>query len=270
MSSTGRGADYRPLGAYQTAIKDCRGLVRLLAPILATPQIVMEPSVGDGNFLTAIMEHERLSGVQHRLCAVDLDGDAPGLRLAHERGGVAIVGDFLTFTPSVRPTLIVANPPFAVPGAKSTCPKCLGRKVCDGRDGPKPCDKCGSARKGPTGIYQAPPVPCAERHVRRMLDLVAPGGTVAVVLRLAFSETEDRIPFWRQHGTGKGLVSTHGLARRLSFMGGPTDSSAYGFFCWRRGYAGRAEFLPGFDHLDPSSPVPTYPAPSRLPPELFR
>ena len=83
--------------------------------------------------------------------------------------------------------------------------------------------------------------------MRRALSLVAPNGHVVFVLRMAFLESEDRIPFWREHGSGRGLRKVFALARRLSFTGGSTDATSYGFFWWQRGYTGPAEIEP-VDH----------------------
>ncbi len=245
MSATGRGAEYRDNGSYQTAIDDCRGLIRLLAPILATPQTILEPSVGDGNFLTALIEHSDRTGVRHTLGAIDIDPAAKGLGIARAQGGFAMVDDFLRLTPIRRPTLIVMNPPFAVPQPATVCPRCVGARTVIRARQADVCPRC----KG-EGTIRGAPIPMAERHIRRALEVVAPRGHVCAVLRLAFFETEDRIPFWREWGPGHGARTVYALARRLSFMGGPTDSSAYGFFCFEKGYAGPMTIQP-LDHLAP-------------------
>lgn len=91
-------------------------------------------------------------------------------------------------------------------------------------------------RLGP-GIYDGydaivgnPPFSLAESHVKHALNLLAHGGTLAFLLRLAFLETEKRIPFWREHPASE----IHVLAERPSFTGGRTDSTAYGFFVWKK------------------------------------
>ena len=266
MSATGRGApgDYHALGAYQTDVEDCHGLARLL-PFLDRPQVILEPHVGEGNWIRAIETEEARRGVRHQVGAMDLDGRAPGLMLARARGGFALTGDFLTTTPAIRPTAILGNPPFAIPQAPVVCPRCGGRKVLTPSIRPrsrvadamalqsgdlrvasarKPCTKCGSAKRKPTGTYQPPPIPCAEKHIRRALSMVpANGGHVAFVLRMAILESEDRIPFWKEWGPGHGLRTVYALARRLSFTGGSTDATSYGFFHWERGYTGPAEIV---------------------------
>lgn len=79
-----------------------------------------------------------------------------------------------------------------------------------------------------------PPFAHAEEHVRAALDVVMPGGRVAFLLRLAFLEGQKRAAFWRVFGP----ESVHVLVKRPSFTGGGTDSAAYGFFIWRRGFLG--------------------------------
>lgn len=74
--------------------------------------------------------------------------------------------------------------------------------------------------------------PCAELHIRHALSLLAPGGRLAFLLRLAMLETSDRIGFWKEHPAKFLYV----LAQRPSFTDGGTDSSAYGWFIWERGW----------------------------------
>ena len=76
-------------------------------------------------------------------------------------------------------------------------------------------------------IVGNPPYRDAEAHVRQALKL-APN--VAFLLRLAFLESTRRIPFWAEHPPYSVTV----LAQRPSFIGGKTDSSAYGWFVWRQ------------------------------------
>ena len=83
-------------------------------------------------------------------------------------------------------------------------------------------------------IVGNPPYATAEAHIRRALDLVADGGYVAFLLRLAMLESMQRVPLWRDHPP----LAVHVLSRRPSFTGGGTDSAAYGFFVWRRGHRG--------------------------------
>ena len=196
MSSTGRGAAYLPLGAYQTPQPVANGLVRLLAPILQYGQNVLEPSVGGGAFLRAV-KAETGPVVQHNYFGIDIDPSAAGLRLPFGGGKV---GDFLTVEPwSMVPTLIIGNPPFSLPTS--------GGK----------------------------PVPAAELHIKRALSLLAPGGHLAFLLRLALLEgIERRKTLWAGNMPKQVWV----LDRRPSFTGTGSDSSAYGFFLWQKGWTG--------------------------------
>lgn len=74
-----------------------------------------------------------------------------------------------------------------------------------------------------------PPYSLAETHVRHGLSLLTPGGTLAFLLRLAFFESQERIPFWREHPAEAVYV----LSERPSFTGGGTDSTAYAMIVWR-------------------------------------
>ena len=108
----------------------------------------------------------------------------------------------------------------------------------------KPCTRCGSKKRKPTGWYQPPAVPCAQKHIERALSLVAPGGHVAFVLRMAILETDARIQFWRDHGPRHGLRTVYAIARRLSFTAdGATDATSYAFFHWENGYTGPTELV---------------------------
>ena len=79
-----------------------------------------------------------------------------------------------------------------------------------------------------------PPYRDAEAHIRHALAHVGRGGHVAFLLRLAMLESERRRPLWREHPP----IAVHVLTRRPSFTGGGTDSAAYAWFVWRRGYTG--------------------------------
>lgn len=84
---------------------------------------------------------------------------------------------------------------------------------------------------GYDAIVGNPPYSLAEEHVRHALKLLSHGGVVAFLLRVAFLESKTRIPFWSEHRAQE----VHVLAERPSFMGGKTDSTAYGLFIWRKG-----------------------------------
>ena len=83
-------------------------------------------------------------------------------------------------------------------------------------------------------IVGNPPYAHAEAHIRHALALLAEGGRLAFLLRLAMLESVKRRPLWAESP----LESVHVLSARPSFTGGGTDSAAYAFFVWRRGYTG--------------------------------
>jgi hypothetical protein len=80
-------------------------------------------------------------------------------------------------------------------------------------------------------IVGNPPFSEALAHVEHALTL-APA--VGFLLRLAFLEGQNRAAFWRAHPA----YEVHVLTQRPSFTGGGTDSAAYGFFVWLRGFRG--------------------------------
>lgn len=81
-------------------------------------------------------------------------------------------------------------------------------------------------------IVGNPPFNDAEAHVRHALSIARVG--VGFLLRLAFLESVKRAPLWAEHPPAE----VHVFSKRPSFMGGATDSAAYGWFVWRRGYRG--------------------------------
>lgn len=79
-------------------------------------------------------------------------------------------------------------------------------------------------------ILGNPPYSLAEEHTKHALALRSRCGVVAFLLRLAFLESEKRIPFWKQFPASKIYV----LSERPSFTGGGTDNAAYALFTWDR------------------------------------
>lgn len=84
--------------------------------------------------------------------------------------------------------------------------------------------------QSPDLIGGNPPFNQAEEHVRKAIEIVEVNGTVAFLLRLAFLESQDRIPFWKEFPA----ESIYVLSERPSFTGGRTDKAAYAFFVWRK------------------------------------
>lgn len=89
-------------------------------------------------------------------------------------------------------------------------------------------------------VVMNPPYLFAEDFVERALAEVAPGGTVAALLRLGFLEGQARASFHREHPADV-LV----LSRRPSFTRRGTDASAYGWFVYGPGRGGRWQLLDG-------------------------
>jgi hypothetical protein len=84
-------------------------------------------------------------------------------------------------------------------------------------------------------IIGNPPFTFAQEFVEACIGLAAPTrGTVAMLLRLAFIESEERACFHAAHPS-----DVYPLANRPSFTGDGTDSAAYGWFVWGPGRGGR-------------------------------
>lgn len=77
-------------------------------------------------------------------------------------------------------------------------------------------------------IIGNPPFSLAQKFVERSFELIKPHGKIVFLLRLGFLESKKRIPFWQTHPAAEVVV----LSERPSFLGGPTDSAAYGVFTW--------------------------------------
>lgn len=224
MSATGRGSEYRDGACYFTPHALAYWLVERV-PELATPQLVLEPHVGGGAFLEAIARRELATRTYHRVAAMDIDPHSAGIALAQADGAIAVMGDFLSSTPPFAPTLVLGNPPYATPQPPISCPSCAG----SGRVVHGGCRKCRGS-----GSYTPKAIPAAERHVRRALQVLAPGGHAYFLLRLAMLEAGDRLQFWREFPARDILV----LSRRPRFFGGSSDATAYGWFHWQAGYSG--------------------------------
>ncbi len=94
-------------------------------------------------------------------------------------------------------------------------------------------------------IITNPPFSMAQEFATKALASVAPGGTVALLLRLGFLEGKKRLAFHRANGS-----SVFVLTSRPSFTGdGRTDASAYGWFVWGAKHSRSLHFL---DATDPS------------------
>lgn len=90
-------------------------------------------------------------------------------------------------------------------------------------------------------IITNPPFSLAEDFVRRALAEAKPvGGTVAMLLRLAFLESVKRGAFHKEHPS-----DVYVLSKRPSFTeDGKTDSCAYAWFVWGPDRGGRWGVIP--------------------------
>ena len=235
MSATSRRGTYEENAAYYTRIELARFLVNLL-PIWSEPRRVLEPHVGTGNFLTAVTETEAKHGVFHRLYGLDVDPSAAGIQLARDEGGWGAVGDFLTAALPARPDVVLGNPPYSIPQAEITCPKCKGTGWVAAKHGDydTACQKCGKDGKRGTGLVRPKPLPVAAEHIRRALEVVRPGGHVAFLLRMGILEGRDRLALWREFPPRR----IYALSTRPVFVGSGSDQTSYGFFHWEQGYQG--------------------------------
>lgn len=137
----------------------------------------------------------RARGAGH-VTAVDLNPDARGLRLAN-RG---VVGDFLTVELDDHFDWAVGNPPFA-------------------RD---------SGRKNSSGKPIMEPI--AEQHIRRAISV---SDHVALLLRAAIIESDDRRDFWEHHPARHVWF----FRQRPQFTGG-SNPYFMGLFWWDRAWGG--------------------------------
>jgi SAM-dependent methyltransferase len=84
-------------------------------------------------------------------------------------------------------------------------------------------------------IVGNPPFMHAEAVVRHCLGLLAPGGTLALLLLASFEESGGRVRLYAEHP----LYARQMVAERASFRAdGQTDQRAYAVFVWKQGWAG--------------------------------
>lgn len=100
-----------------------------------------------------------------------------------------------------------------------------------------------ASRTGIDWIVGNPPFQNFEAHIDHALTQ-APN--VAFLLRLAAMETKGRIACWKRWPLRKVWV----LAERPSFTGSGTDSCAYGFFRFERGFGSEPTIVPGWSWKD--------------------
>jgi hypothetical protein len=95
----------------------------------------------------------------------------------------------------------------------------------------------------PELIVGNPPYELALSHLELALKRVKPGGHVALLLRMAFLNSQERVrELWDKK---KGFRYLLPLAQRPSFTGdGKSEHSEYACYVWEPGYKGNAEILP--------------------------
>jgi hypothetical protein len=121
-------------------------------------------------------------------------------------------------------------------------PEAEGRKTCDVFHN---CDFLDFSSEKPDLILGNPPYREADEHIVHALEGVTPGGTVGMLLRLAFMEGTGRASFWDEYSPW--LTSVHVLAERPSFTAsGGRDSCAYGWFLWTRADGQPGRVYPGW------------------------
>jgi hypothetical protein len=82
-------------------------------------------------------------------------------------------------------------------------------------------------------ILGNPPYGLAEKAVRHCLSILPTGAHLAFLLRMSFLASQKRVPLFREHP----LFAFWPIAGRPSFTGGGSDTSEYGLFLWRKGFA---------------------------------
>lgn len=81
----------------------------------------------------------------------------------------------------------------------------------------------------------------AERVARHCMGQLTPRGWLALLLRLSFHESAERVPLF----TDFPLRAFQPVAQRQTFTGdGATDKVGLGVFVWQDGFRGRGELLP--------------------------
>lgn len=186
MSSTTRGGDYDPLGAYYTRPDDARRCVQVLP--IEPGERILEPSVGGGSFLRALYALGLVDAAARNVEVMDLNPQAPGLHMpgdhlrtvARDTGLVVLTG-FLVTAPQQRPDWVLGNPPYGTRPPAETCPRCAGAG--------EGCRRCrGEGEVRPAAVH------VATAHCRRALAITR--RHVAFLLSLGFLESLRRAAFW--------------------------------------------------------------------------
>lgn len=90
-------------------------------------------------------------------------------------------------------------------------------------------------------IVSNPPYNVAEKIIRNGWKLLSPGGTMIMLLRLAFQEGVNRYNgLWSEIPP----IEVGVLSRRPSFYGRGTNGTAYGIYCWQKDEYNRCAGIP--------------------------
>lgn len=230
---------------------------------------IIEPHVGSGNALRALLQEghrgpieimdidplvpglelgRQLAAQGHHILVDTATPDAEAARWATELARAEkipenriplMVAGFLVRRPvlSGPDAVVFGNPPYSVVPGVETCLRCNGTGIVSKRGkGPGCCPTCKpktekgeSAPDRGTGTIQPPPIPVAEAHVHRGMQVA---GKVIYVLRGPFREGQDRYESLYRFDA---LAECWTSPRRASFAWGATDSTETAVFIFEAG-----------------------------------
>lgn len=97
------------------------------------------------------------------------------------------------------------------------------------------------SKRAPLLILGNPPYCDAEGHIRAALDAMAECDSLALLLRINFLGSHDRVALWRTPG----LKHCVPVVPRPSFtLDGKTDGTEYAVLWWEKGFAGEPTIMP--------------------------
>lgn len=182
------GRSQRQLGAFYTPSETASYMARWA--VRRDADRVLEPSMGDGQFLRAVAVHAERLGVRNvELWGVELD---PITYRATVAGGVveperAIVGDFLQVDP-FPVDVVIGNPPYVrlrhLPQCEADLAKLIGSHEL-------------GTSMDPAGSVWLP-------FVTHATQFLAPGGRLAFILPLDLTYVRYAKPLWRFLGRNFG------------------------------------------------------------------
>lgn len=189
-------ASKRKLGAYYTPTDAAHLMASWV--LRESEQVVLEPSFGDGVFLSALREVSTRTGVSCRIFGVEIDEVAFSREKGWAQGDVALRNDFHLVEPSPVDA-VVGNPPFVrlrhLPVPQSAAAETALRRVVNG-----PVDKSGS-----TWMSVA-------LHASSFLR---PGGRMALVLPSDALYVRYARSFWQHLGASFGSLSVLRCKQRI-------------------------------------------------------